>query len=175
MRYLDSKFIGHAIANDLLGGGNHMNQVSLDGSSTKWNFYEMLLKDRIEKEQHELTDIESCSLHVIHGAFITGVESSVWNIQAIFKGVFTILHNIPARRKDFIATTGEERFPLFFCAIWWVEERIVVDRLVQIWDSIIKIVCYWEKLPKSKQPSFEKLFERPAGCQWPIFCRQISV
>ena len=117
MRYLDSKFIGHAIANDLLGGGNHMNQVSLDGSSTKWNFYEMLLKDRIEKEQHELTDIESCSLHVIHGAFITGVESSVWNIQAIFKGVFTILHNIPARRKDFIATTGEARFPLFFCAI----------------------------------------------------------
>ena len=33
------------------------------------------------------------------------------------------------------------------------EDAVVVDRLIEIWDSIIKIVRYWEKVPKSKQPA----------------------
>ena len=92
MRYLDSKFKGHATANDLLtnfsdeiknvGGGNHMIQVSVDQSSTKWKFFEMLQKGRTEKGQHELTNFGSCSLHVIHSAFKTGVERSRWSIKA---------------------------------------------------------------------------------------------
>ena len=32
------------------------------------------------------------------------------------------------------------------------ENTVVADRLIEIWDSI-KIVRYWEKLPKSKQPA----------------------
>ena len=60
----------------------------------------MLQKDPIEKEQHELIDIGSCSLHIIHGAFKTGAEISGRSIKVIFKGVFTILHDIAARRED---------------------------------------------------------------------------
>ena len=74
-------------------------------------------------------------------------------MKAILKGAFTILHDTPARREDYISITGEERFPLFFCASRWVEDTVVADRLIEIWDSIIKIVRYWEKLPKSKQPA----------------------
>ena len=59
--------------------------------------------------------------------------------------------NIPARREDYIAITGEERFHLFFCATRWVEETISAVWLVEIWNSIIKIVSYWEKVQKSKQ------------------------
>ena len=40
---LDSKFMGHATANDLLinkgDEGNHMIQVSIDGPSTNWKFF----------------------------------------------------------------------------------------------------------------------------------------
>ena len=32
-------------------------------------------------------------------------------------------------------------------------DTVVADQLIEIWDSIIKIVRYWEKLPKSKQPA----------------------
>ena len=39
----------------------------------------LLQKDKVEKEQHNLIDIGSCSLHIIHGAFKTGAESSGWN------------------------------------------------------------------------------------------------
>ena len=58
-RYLDSKFMGLATANDLLenssdvinnvDGGNRMIQVSMDGPSTNWNIFNLLQKDRVEK------------------------------------------------------------------------------------------------------------------------------
>ena len=118
--------MGHATANDLLenfsdvinnvDGGNRMIQVSVDGPSTNWKFFNLLQKDRVEKEQHNLIDIGSCSLHIIHGAFKTGAESAGWNMKAILKGAFTILSDTPARREDYISVTGEEMFPLFFCA-----------------------------------------------------------
>ena len=63
---------------------------------------------------------------------------------------FTILHDTP-RREDYIPVTGEGRFPLFFCSTRWVEDTVAADRVIGTWDSIIKIVRYWEKLPKSKQ------------------------
>ena len=130
-----------------------MIQVSMDGPSINWKFFNLLQKDRVEKEQHNLIDIGSCSLHIIHGASKTGAESSGWNMKAILKGVFTILNDTPARTEDYISITGEERFPLLFCATWWVGDTVVADQLIEIWDSIIKIVRYWKKLPKSKQPA----------------------
>ena len=159
VRYLDSKVMGHTTANDLLTNiigainnvddGNHMIQVFMYEPPTNWKFFEMLQKDRLEKEQHELFDIGSCSLYNIYGAFKTGGKSSGWNIIAIIKGVFTISHDTPARGEDYIAIAGGERFPLFFCATRWVEDTIVADRLIEIWDSIIKIIRYWEKVPIS--------------------------
>ena len=149
VRYLDSKVMCHATVNDLLtnfigminnvDGGIHIIQVSMDGQSNSWKFLEMLQKDRIEKEQHKLTNIRSCILHIIHSAFKTRTESSRWNIKAIFKGVFAILHDTSAKREDYIAITGEERFPLLFCATRCVDNAIAADRLIEIWDSIIKI------------------------------------
>ena len=81
----------------------------------------------------------------------TGGESSGWNMKTILKGAFMILHDTPARREHYISITGEERFSLFFCATRWVEDTVIADKLIEIWDNIIKIVRYWEKSPKSKQ------------------------
>ena len=161
VHYLDSKFMCHATVNDLLTNfigminnvddGSHIIQDryikqldvqsnSLDGQSNSRKFLEMLQKDRIEKEQHKLANIRSCILHIIHSAFKTRTESSGQNIKAIFKGAFTILHDTSAKREDYIAITGEERSPLLFCATGCVENAIVADRLIEIWDSIIKIL-----------------------------------
>ena len=86
VHYLDSKFMSHATANDLLenfsdminnvDGENRMIQLSMDQPSINWKFFNLLQKDRVEKEQHNLIDIGSCSLHIIHGASKTGAESS---------------------------------------------------------------------------------------------------
>ena len=100
-----------------------------------------------------MLDIGSCSFHMIHGAFKSEAEKNDWNIKSIFKAAYTTLHNTPVRREDFTSVIGEERHSLFFCATRWVENTVVADILIEIWDSIAKIVRYWERLPKSKQSS----------------------
>ena len=111
VRYLDSKFMSHVIANDLLEnfstvinnvyGGNRMFQVSMDESLTNWKFFNLLQKDGVEKEQHNFIDIGSCSLHIRHSAFKAEAESSGWNMKAILKGAKGRLYFNYRRRKIF--------------------------------------------------------------------------
>ena len=123
--YFDSNILGYATANKLLASfneiintinsGNKMIPISMNGPSTNWKLFELIQKDREEKQQKKLLDIGSCSLHIIRGAFKSGSEKNGWAIKSIFKAVYTILHDTPARREGFISVTCEERFPLFFC------------------------------------------------------------
>lgn len=102
VRYLDSEFMGHATTNDLLtnlfdvinnkDGGNHMIHVSRDGPSINGKFFEFLQKGRIDKEQHELIDMGSFSLHIMHVAFKIRQKVPVGIIK-LFKGEFRILHD----------------------------------------------------------------------------------
>ena len=56
-------------------------QISIDGPSIKWKFFNSVTKKREEDELPALINIGSCGLHVIHGAFKTGVEATNWNIK----------------------------------------------------------------------------------------------
>ena len=49
-------------------------------------------------------------------------------------------------------------FHFSFGATRWVEDKPVVDRLLEIWPNMVKITYFWLSLPKSKQPS-TKSFE----------------
>ena len=40
-----------------------------------------------------------------------------------------------------------------------MEDTVVTDRLIEIWESRTKIVRYWERLPKSKQSSSKSFFK----------------
>lgn len=43
---------------------------------------------------------------------------------------------------------------IFFFLLYyrWVENKVLSDNLIELWPSLKKIVWYWNKLPKSKQP-----------------------
>lgn len=71
------------------------------------------------------------------------------------KGVFYLLHDSPARRDDFISVTGDTLFPLYFCETRWVEDKCAAERLLEIQANIVKLVDYYDSLPKYKQPSFK--------------------
>ena len=115
-RFLDSSFMGHCTNHDLK---NHFNerisdlnlnkilQVSMNARSVNVKFHRDVESNREELELPKFIDIGSCSLHTIHGAFKTGVESTDWEIKKTFKGYFTLLHNSPARRSDYTSITGE--------------------------------------------------------------------
>ena len=127
-----------------------------------WCFYDKVVKNREEMELHQLINIGSCGLHIIHDSFKTHIEVADWDIKATAKDAFQILHNSPAARADYISVSGSNLFPLFFCATCWVEDKKFAEQLLEIMPHISKVVIFWLKLPKLKQPkckSFESVKE----------------
>ena len=91
-RYWNSKFLGHGTAADLERefekcmeelDQSKMCQISMDGPSVNWEFFNSVSRKREEDELPALINIGSCGLHVVHGAFKTGVEATNWNIKKL--------------------------------------------------------------------------------------------
>ena len=137
VRYWDSTFLGHSAANDLL---QHFNDsvesinpskiihVSMDGPAVNHKFYKGLEDHREREELPKMINIGSCNLHIVHGAFKSGFESTDWEMKKVLKGCYQILHDSPARRVDYITITKSNKFPLAFCSTRWIEDRPVADR-----------------------------------------------
>ena len=94
--------MGHARSNDLVkafnDGFNELDltklvEISMDGPNSNLKFLSEMKKLRLEDELASLIDIGSCNIHVIHGAFKTGSESSGWNLHKILKVAITLLHD----------------------------------------------------------------------------------
>ena len=88
----------------------------MHGPSVHWKFFNSFTKKREEDELPALINIGSCGLHVIHGAFKTGVEATNWNVKKTLRGAFNILGDSPARREDYESVTGCSEYPLKFSA-----------------------------------------------------------
>ena len=83
-RYLSSGFIGHTTAKDLKRTFEectekldlkNLIQVSMDGPNVNWKMLDLIVEDRNSNETYpKLLDVGSCSLHVVHGAFRTGMK-----------------------------------------------------------------------------------------------------
>ena len=160
-RYYDSKFLGHPTANNILCSFDDalkdfnkkcLIQVSMDGPSTNWCFYNLLCNERENEELPKLLNIGSCGLHIIHGTFSTGAQATKWNMKGFLKSCYVLFHDSPARRADYSSVTGSDIFHLSFCSTRWIEDKKVADRLIDIWQNIEKIVKFWEGLTKSKRP-----------------------
>ena len=125
LRYLNSKFIGHAAALDIIHelkkGIKELNkgqllQISIDGPSVNWAFLKEIQKHREQEELSQLIIVGSCGLHIIHGAFQTGATTTCSNIKGILKAIYKLLLDSPAHRADYISVTGSMLFPFSFCA-----------------------------------------------------------
>ena len=139
--YWHSSFLGKTGADDLIKHFtdalekldlSRMIQVGMDGPTTNWSFMKKLNAAREKDELPGLIDIGSCNLHIIHGAFKIGAESTTWNVAHTLKGAFHLLHDTPSRRATY-ANLGGTEYPQFFCATRWIEDEPVADRLVHIW------------------------------------------
>ena len=80
----------------------------MDSLSVNLKFYKEIVQDRQVQEDmaHSLIDIDSCSLHILHGSFQTSAEKTGWNWMALLKVLFQILHNTLARREDYEKVTS---------------------------------------------------------------------
>ena len=134
-RYLNSVFLGHSRATDLLTKFNeglvslptaNLLQVSMDGPSVNWKFLETLKDSRHQHQQdRQLLELGSCGLHVIHGALQSGHSAAGWNVNSVLRAMCNVFKDSPARRSDYIHITGSTKFPKKFCQVRWVENTTV--------------------------------------------------
>ena len=136
-----SRFFGHASPQDLLEAfqqalkdlrESSMLQVSMDGVSVNWALYDELRKHREKEELPSLINICSYGLHIVHGALKTCVTATELNLKGILNSVYTLLHDTPARRTDYISIARYHKFPFAYCATRWFEDKKVADRAVEI-------------------------------------------
>lgn len=168
-RYFTSVFLGHTTADDLMRcfkqglselNTSRMLQVSMDGPTTNWKFYDKLLEGRRQVDPNipDLLNIGSCGLHVVHGAFRYGAGKSGWNLDCLLRSLYWIFVDSPARREDFSnvksgTVEGKIMFPLKFCGTRWLEDMSVAERAILIWPDVCNYLSDVQKLPKSKQPT----------------------
>ena len=71
------------------------------------------------------------------------------------KGGFQLFHNSPARREDCESVSGPKKYPLYYCATHWVENKLVAERMIEVSPNLIKLINFWTSLPKSKQHTWK--------------------
>ena len=96
-RYLIASFCSHTCAEDAnkefeegikVLDIKKMVKVSMDGPNVNWKLYESIVEERNQNDDYPaLIDIGSCSLHVLHGAFRSGVQKTKWGIDGVLKAM----------------------------------------------------------------------------------------
>ncbi|XP_048580627.1 uncharacterized protein LOC116610226 [Nematostella vectensis] len=184
-RYIDSQFLGHTRAADLLQsfklGLQKLNpanlvQVSMDGPNVNWKFLEDLLEDREQTDPDlpKLINIGACGLHVVHGAFKYGATATGWRLDKLLRSLWYTFSDSPAKREDYEAISGSSMWPLRFCGTRWLEDLPVAERAVAIWPNIKKYVDEVSKLPKSKIPTSQSFKNLQAFVQDPLIVAKLE-
>ena len=74
----------------------------------------MLHDDRCEKDYPKIFDIGSCSLHVLHGVFKSGVDATDIFLNKVLKAMWKIFDDTLARRDTCIKICEVDEFPLSY-------------------------------------------------------------
>ena len=90
-------------------------QLSMDGPNTNWSVLKLLQEDRCEKDYPNIIDIGSCNLHVVHGAFKSGIEAKNSDLKKIMKAMWKIFDDSPARRDIYVKICEVNEFPVRYC------------------------------------------------------------
>lgn len=157
-RYLDSVFLGHSTALDLIAklheGTEGLDlskllQLSMDGPNVNVKMARLLTDELATEHLCEVLDIGTCGLHVVHGAFRTGHKAANWSLNTVFRAMYQLFKNSPARRADYIEITGSNKFPQKFCEVRWVENAAVAERAIEVFN-FVKTYIQQSTLPKTQ-------------------------
>ena len=168
MSYLDSKFLLRPNAKNLkcelvasitgLDMAKFL-QLLMDGPNTNWNVLNLVSNHLVENGYKNLIEIGSCSLHTVHGAFQTGATKTGWELNKVLKAVHKIFNESPALRDVYLKEGSLSKFPIKFCKTRWIEDKEVPELTLEVWESVVATVRYWESLFKSKKPKNNNSFD----------------
>ena len=81
----------------------------MDGLNVNWKLLELLQKHRIENDPwapDRLPADGSCGLHVLHGTFNTGQNSTSWQLAKVINNCYSIFNKSSARHADSLAVSN---------------------------------------------------------------------
>ena len=107
----------------------------MDGPAVNIKFLNEFKLKWEENAFYSIIVIESCSLHALHRSVKTAFYKSNMEIKETLKGGFQILHNSPARCKDCESVSGLTKYPLYYCATRWAQNKLVGERISEVWPS----------------------------------------
>ena len=73
--------------------------------------------------------------------------------------MYKFLHNAPSPCADYLKVADTMVFPHRFSPTRWVENIVVADRGIQIWDGIVKLIKFTLQKPQSSRPKDIKSFD----------------
>src|SRR5215813_6861151 len=146
-QYLSSAFIGHARSEDILAKFyecvtrkldlSKLLQISMDGPSVNWNFYNQLQQDLLKEYNIKCLTIGTCGLHIINNAFKHGISSTGWDLSSFLVSLYWIFKDSPARREDFLDISSNKKLPVKFCSYRWLENVPACERAIDIWEDLL--------------------------------------
>ena len=88
-----------------------MIMLGMDGPNVNWCVFDKINEEREKHNYAPLFNVGICGLHLIHGAFETGITSNQWEIGKILKSMFKLFNKSPARRDLCITISNSNVFP----------------------------------------------------------------
>ncbi|KAJ8050248.1 hypothetical protein HOLleu_03380 [Holothuria leucospilota] len=122
-RYYTSDFLGHACTVDIIDSFDknvaktltYKNlQVSMDGPNVNWSVFKKLSEKLAAEYDTSVVDIGSCGLHTMHNSVRAAFKETGWDLCQILSALHTLFDDVPARRADYEACTGQS-YGINFC------------------------------------------------------------
>lgn len=129
----------------------------MHGPSVNVKFYIKLVKTCEQAQVPNLIDIGTCSLHVIHGAFKSGIESTNCEMKKRFKRKLSNAPCLNCSHSRLFKCYRVRYISLVFCATRQVEDKKGADRLLKLWENVTKIINCQKVLARVKATKLQKL------------------
>lgn len=136
MGHADAEQLVSSISDALHGLSLRKVQVSMDGPAVNWKFHEMFASQLDKDCKHQILEIGSCGLHILHGAFVTAVNKTGWDIDNFIFCLYVLFKDSPVRRGDYQIVTRCKTSPMKFCKHRWLENVPVMQRVLEIIEPL---------------------------------------
>jgi hypothetical protein len=173
VRYLDSKFLGHAEADkvttclleSITDKGIALSNlvfVSSDGPNVNKPVINRINKTLTDSKLPCLVDVGFCNLHVIHNAFGKGLEVFGHDAETLSIELYYWFKQSAARREDLkfelITADMEEHYLIRHVPCRWFTLSPALKRICELWASLL---TYFTKLSdKDKSLQHNERFKR---------------
>lgn len=168
-RYLNSLFLEKSTASNMLQelltcvessnlSLEKLVQLSTDGPNVNLKLIFDLrthMREHLTSEQ-QILDVGTCSLHIINGAYKTGLTKVGWKLNQFLRAIYRMFKNYPSRRASYLEITGSSLYPKKFCAVRWTENSDVIKRCLEMLPFLRKYTTEIKKPPETEHFDFIK-------------------